>query len=330
MLRGDVRALLAIVVAVFALSAVAESDAKKNARLELEAELSSMVKIPPPYAHIQFFGLDEGAYELTDVEFLLDGKALPKPKLESLKEFAAITIHKGEVSHGDHVLNAMVKYTDGSSMMFSATAGYSWVVKTKVTFTAQRGLETRVLLTPSRDSSRPRDQQFQLKSTVTPIMIAQLDDGTIVEKKKAQVPVEPQKKPEEKTEETALPVADAGEPTALVAEVVPEVKSVAAEEKKVVADDTKLAVFKPAPAPVPVKKQEPLAAPPIVHADGPAADLEAPPVADAQPTQAVTEAPVEEGLPLSVMLGLVAAPLVIGLLLVFVSRRRANRFKDIG
>lgn len=318
------RALLAIAVASFALSAAAESDAKKNARLELEAELNSMVKIPPPYAHIQFFGLDEGAYELTDVEFLLDGKPLPEPKLESLKEFAAITIHKGEVSHGDHVLNAMVKYTDGSSMMFSETAGYSWVVKTKVTFTAQRGLETRVLLTPSRDSSRPRDQQFQLKSTVTPIMIAQLDDGTIVEKKKAQVPVEPPK------EETALPVADAGEPTALVAEVAPEVKSVSAEQKKVVAEETKLAVFKPAPEPV--KKQEPLSAPPIVHADETLANeapaVEAPPVADVQPAQTVAEAPVEEGLPVSVILGLVAAPLVIGVL-VFVSRRRANRFKDV-
>lgn len=321
------RELFAIIAIFVAFTAsAAESEAQKRARLELERELSSMVKIPPPFAHVQYFGFDEGAFEVTEVEFLLDGKALPKPMPAALKDFGANTIFKGEVSHGTHELIAQVSYTDGSSMMFSENAGYTWALKTKVTFTAQRGLETRILLTPSRDASKERNKQFALTSKVTPIMIAQLDDGTIVEKKKAPEP-----------EAAAPPVVDAGEPTAaVVAEVAPEVKAVAAEEKKVAVEDTKLAVFRPAPTRTPVKKEQQeeavLTPPPMVQveeavavADGSAHN----PGGDKEGTHEViaVKASDDSSAPWLV-LGLVGGVAAIGALL-FAARRRANRFDKI-
>ena len=309
-----VRALLAItlLVAVPA-AAAAASDAQQRARAELDKQLESMVNIPKPVAHVQFFGLDESPYELTDVEFEIDGKPLNKPKLETLKEFGAITIHRGQVSHGDHVLVATVAYTDGSSMMFSATAGYTWRVTTRVTFTAQRGLETRILLTPSRDSSRERKEQFRLSSKVTPVMLAELDDGFIASKQK----------PAEAAQETAPAAIDAGEPSAaVVAEVALEVAPVAGVQSA--PDATKLAVFRPAQSQGKKPTEEKLSAPPMLEAATIDAVEEHPALAPAVVAPAASQsAPVG---PFAIILAL-AIP--VGLLsLFFVARRRANRFRD--
>lgn len=329
------RALLAICAFCIAHGATAaETAAQKKARLELEAELNSMVKIPPPFAHVQYFGFDEGSYEVTEYAFVLDGKPLPKVKPEVLKEFGANTIYRGEVSHGDHELVATVSYTDGSSMMFSENAGYTWQLKTKVTFTAQRGLETRILLTPSRDGSKERNRQFALSSKVTPIMIAQLDDGTIVERKKA-----PEPTPEPVPEKVETAVVDAGAPSAAIADITPVVVPVAGEEKPV---DTKPAVFRPAPVQTAVKPVETaqvqltaqdevarserttdeIAAVPTVQQgnDAGVADTAAP-VAE----QPAVEAPASY---FGLVFGLLGGAVALGAL-IFVARRRANRFEKI-
>lgn len=323
------RVVFALLLVVATAAAAGESENTRKARQELEQELNALVKIPAPLVTISYQGIDERPYELTDAEFVLDGKTLPKPALAPLNSFAPTQLWKGEVSHGDHVLVATVSYTDTANMMFSETAGYTWKVTSRLTFTAQRGLETRVVLSPERDgSAEERKDQFKLHAKAAPVMLAQVDDG--------KVPPPAVKTPEVKA------AVDAGQPEAKLAAKEPEVLPAKGDETLAVKD----ALVKE-----PVAKKEPNVAPalrerlqksdvqpaefittppPLVDAEEQDAgavelaqvDAGTPELARAEPKNATSST---ESSPLPFILGGFALVAVVALIVV--ARRRANRFE---
>ncbi|MFL5322012.1 MAG: hypothetical protein ACJ790_20285 [Myxococcaceae bacterium] len=164
--------MLAVLMLASLGASAGESEQTRSAREEVERQLDALVNIPNPVATISFMGLEEPPFELVEARFLLDGKVITPPSLTELGKAQQTQIFRGDVVPGSHMLTSTVAWIDRANMMFSESSGYTFRVTTKTTFTAQRGLETRLVLTPERDpSARERKDQFKLHSTATPVII---------------------------------------------------------------------------------------------------------------------------------------------------------------
>jgi hypothetical protein len=219
------RAWFAAVALGVSLTAAAQS-----AQDELEKQLKDMVAKPPSKLLVEYEGLDQPAYKLLDLSFVLDGQSLPVPAaIEKLNE-GKTTIWHGDIKPGRHRLEYVAQFSDVSGVLFSYEAGYKFKVGSASTFEQQPGLEVRVLVTPELTPGEkdPR-KKFTLKGTADVKMLAKLEDGTMPDVPKPNLP--------------GADAADAGASTAEVAKMTPaeRAKLVAAEKAaaKKAADEEK-------------------------------------------------------------------------------------------
>jgi hypothetical protein len=228
-----------LISAVLLLSAAAqaEDEAQRKAREELERQLQQMVGRQPTRVRVDFESLDEPMYKLEDASFELDGKTLPRPALEQLMKEGVHLVWNGDVSPGKHVVAARVVYVNQASPVVNEEGGHVWKVSGTVSFEVQAGIEVRVKVTPQRDDAQKEvAKRFVIRLPATPVMLAQVDDGTMPE---------PPPKPRVETVDAGAPVvvASASELAAeekrRKAEEAAETKRLAAEEKKRKAEEAK-------------------------------------------------------------------------------------------
>jgi hypothetical protein len=169
------RALLAA-AAVLGLASAAFA---QNASDELERELKDMVGKPPTKLNVEYEGLDQPNYKLVEINFTLDGQALPTPSVDKLNE-GKTTIWHGDIKPGSHRLETNAVLTDVAGALFSYEAGYKWKVKNTRTFDQQPGLEVHVVVTPELNpGEKDPAKKFALRSTAEVKMLAKLEDGTM-------------------------------------------------------------------------------------------------------------------------------------------------------
>ncbi|MBK7859492.1 MAG: hypothetical protein IPJ65_12885 [Archangiaceae bacterium] len=206
--------------AIAAAVGLAFSALAQTAQDELERQLKEMVGKPPTKLKVEFEGLDQPNYKLVELSFDLDGSALPVSNLEQLNGEGKHLIFHGDIKPGRHTLESTAVLTDVSGALFSYEAGFKWKVKNTRSFELQPGLEVEVVLSPElTPGEKDPKKKFALKSTAVPKMLAKLEDGTMPDSPKPNLP------PPLKEE------VDAGQPA--VAELTPAQKAKnAADEAK--------------------------------------------------------------------------------------------------
>lgn len=301
------RCTVVIALAV-ALPVLAEDENARRAREELERELTHLVGKQPTRVRVEFEALDEPNYALEETVFELDGKALRGPAPSTLTNEGSHLIWSGDVAPGKHVVHARVVYVNTASALIAEEGGHRWKVSGDVSFEVPSGIEVQVRVVPLHDpTQREVTKRFRLSLPAKPVMVAQLDDGTMPE------PV------------ALRPAVDAGERVMVasarraVVERVPAESPVADVEPELAplalprpANDPVVRAPEPTPAPAPEPEPAPVDAPPAPVHEQPVAAAPA----------AVSPPPEESAMPWLAIGGGAVVALVAGSILML--RRRAR------
>ncbi len=173
------RIIIALLVTVAAL-ALAEDPKAKAAREELERQLTQMVGKQPTKVRVDFIGLEDPNYRVEEATFELDGRTLRAPLFTQLSDEGTHLVWNGDVTPGKHTVKVLVVFSNQASIVLSDEGGYKWKVGGDVTFEVNSGIEVRVQVTPKRDDKQADvSKRFKLALPAQPVMIAQLDDGTM-------------------------------------------------------------------------------------------------------------------------------------------------------
>lgn len=238
--------LLALLPAALAF---AETDQERQAREDFDKQLKAMVGTPPMKIRIEFVGLDQPNYELTEASFKLDGRNLPITNLKKLNSEGDHLIFHGDVQPGEHRLESKFEFLNKTSQVVSSEGGFKWKPGSEVSFRTESGIQVQIKVTPELNMSGDIKNRIMVKSPATVKMLAKLDDGSM--------PPMPDR-PNLAIAEVDAGVADAGvvvvkgETAAQKAAALAEAKKkareeaaaakkAAAEEKKRLADEAKAA-----------------------------------------------------------------------------------------
>lgn len=165
---------------LLAATAAAEDDKAKAAREELERQLNQLVGKQPAKVRLDFVAFDEPNYQLEEALFELDGRALETPSLSQLSGEGTHLLWNGEVAAGKHQIKVRLVISNTASVVVSDEGGHRWKIGGATSFEVQAGIEVRVRVTPKRDGSHTDvAKRFKLTLPAEPVMIAQLDDGTM-------------------------------------------------------------------------------------------------------------------------------------------------------
>lgn len=163
-----------------AATALAQNDREAKVREELEQQLKALVGTPPTKIMVEFVGLDQPIYKLTDASFVLDGQRLPVGDLAKLDAEGAHLVFHGDVKPGQHQLETELHYENQASQVVSTEGGFKWKLASTVSFANQAGLEVQVKVTPTLDlSAADVKGKLKLSSPTSVRMLAKLDDGTL-------------------------------------------------------------------------------------------------------------------------------------------------------
>jgi len=171
----------------------AEDATSQRARAELESQLQSMVRIPPPQVEIVFSGIDATDYELVSAAFTLDNQALPAPEQPA----AGRVIFSGNLAAGPHLFGAQITYKEAPNKIFTYMNGSKFKVPSKVEFVAQRGLRVHIRAGIHVQEGADASVRLRPANKVEPEMLAQLDDGSMPEAMKRPGPKAPEPPPAE-------------------------------------------------------------------------------------------------------------------------------------
>lgn len=341
---------------LLSVGASAETEAEKKARAEIEAQLKQLVKSDPGKVRVTYNHFGELNVALTEVTFTLDGAPLKTPGVRDLSDEGKHLVYEGEVSNGQHSLQAHFTFANRTSAVMSDEGGLVWKPIVTRSFTARTGLVVDVVFNASYDKAeKDPTKRVSVGSTAEAKMTGPLEDGTMPVVAKAPAPAVVDAGVAEKTESPAEKkqrlAAEAQEAKKVAAEAAAEKKRLAAEEKLAKAEAAKeAAAARKAEAsartveasakkagPGDVRPEKPAATPPEAAAVAPAAPVDAGAVAEAEvpdagapevvavaPAQpSVPEAappPPESGFPMPVLIG--AGILVLGIIVVLATRKK--------
>lgn len=166
-------------------SALAEDDAQRRAREELERQLAQMVDQAPSRVRIEFQPLDDPNLQLEELVILLDNKPVkaPSPALVAgWIQDGPMPVAVLDVTPERHLVTVRVSVHNTASPLVVDDGDVRWRVSGDVRFDVNPGLEVRVIVTPVRDA-RQQDPLKRLKLTFPsqPVMITALDDGKMPE-----------------------------------------------------------------------------------------------------------------------------------------------------
>ena len=231
------------VLLCFAAAAWGEDAAAKAAREELERQLRQMVGKQPTKVRVDYVGVDDPNYGLDEASFELDGKPLKTPPLAQLTDDGPQLVWNGDVTPGKHTVSVKLVVANNASIVLSDEGGYKWRLVGDVSFEVNAGIEVRVQITPVRvPKQADLAKRFRLTLPAQPVMIAQLDDGTMPEAMKKPVlsPVDAGPSPEQLAAEQkrAQPEAEA-EAKRLAAEEKKQQAAAAVEAKRLAAEEKK-------------------------------------------------------------------------------------------
>lgn len=318
---------LALVGSLIAFGAArAEDDGARRARTEVEQELGTMVRIPPPQVEVVFSGIDAADYQLESASFTLDNQTLPA----SVSELSpGKVVYSAQLPTGRHVFTSQLVYKEAPGTVFSYMSGTRFKVPGRVEFVAQRGLRVHIRAGVHADPGADLQARLKPANHVEPEMLAKLEDGYM---------------PDAPRPRLAAQAADAGVAAEVaVADATPQPMLSAHDAeptpgrhrnhagKRTTRKGTLVASAardeRPAPpaapAPTPVETQEPQA---LTGVDaGPVQLAMAEPVAAVHPSAPATVAlePEAEGLPTWAKIGMVLGVMLVALVgLTLILRRR--------
>jgi hypothetical protein len=174
---------LAAVLLVVASPALAEDDAQRRVREELERELNQMVQKAPSRVRVEFQPLDDPNLRVEELTILLDTKPLKAPTAQQIAGWVQdgpMPVATLDVSPERHLVTARVTVHNTASPLVVDDGDVRWRVSGDVRFDVSAGLEVRVIVTPVRDSKQA-DPTKRLKLTFPsqPAMISKLEDGVM-------------------------------------------------------------------------------------------------------------------------------------------------------
>lgn len=241
--------LACALLVVLSATALGEDPKAKAAREELERQLNQMVGKQPTRVRIEFLGLDEPNYVIEDASFELDGKLLTAPLPSKLSEEGTHPVWNGDVTPGKHSVKVVLVLANRTSAVLSDEGGYKWTLRGERSADVHAGIEVHVEVTARRDGTQTNvGKRFSLATSAKPVMIAQLDDGSIPEAPKkpviaavdagAPAPTAEQLA-EQKKKEADAKAAEAAEAKRLAEEEKKAKAAAAAEAKKLAAEEKK-------------------------------------------------------------------------------------------
>ncbi|MDP1829904.1 MAG: hypothetical protein Q8L48_41970 [Archangium sp.] len=176
----SIKRTLAAVIFLAAMTAAAEDPKAKAAREELEKQLHQMVGKQPTRVRVEFLSLDDPNFQIEEATFELDGRRLGGPSLSQLSQDGTHLIWNGDVTPGKHTVKVQLVISNGASVVLSDEGGYKWTLRGERSADVNAGIEVHVQVTAKRDAKQ-KDiaKRFNLATTAVPVMIAQLDDGTM-------------------------------------------------------------------------------------------------------------------------------------------------------
>ena len=171
---------LAFLFFLTAMAAAAEDPKAKAAREELEKQLHQMVGKQPTRVRVEFLSLDDPNFKIEEATFELDGRRLGGPSPGQLEQDGKHLIWSGDVTPGKHTVKVQLVISNGASVVLSDEGGYKWTLRGERSAEVNSGIEVQVQVTAKRDGKQ-KDiaKRFNLATTAVPVMIAQLDDGTM-------------------------------------------------------------------------------------------------------------------------------------------------------
>jgi hypothetical protein len=306
--------------------AFAEDDGARRVRAEVDQELGTMVRIPPPQVEVVFSGIDASDYLLESASFTLDNQTLPA---SAAQLSPGKVVYSAQLPAGRHVFTSQLVYKEAPGTVFTYMSGTRFKVPGRVEFVAQRGLLVHIRAGVHADPGADLQARLKPANHVEPEMLAKLEDGYM---------------PDAPRPRFAQLVPDAGEPAAVaVADATPPPTETANDAepppgrhrahagKRTTRKGTLVASAaheeRPAPAmapaPPPVETQAPQA---LTGVDaGPIQLAMAEPVAALHPSAPATVAVETDtsGLPTWAKIGLVLGVMLVALVgLTLVLRRR--------
>jgi hypothetical protein len=304
--------------------ALAEDDGARRARAEVEQELGTMVRIPPPQVEVVFSGIDAADYQLESASFTLDNQTLPA----SLSELSpGKVVYSAQLPTGRHVFTSQLVYKEAPGTVFTYMSGTRFKVPGRVEFVAERGLRVHIRAGVHADPGAELQARLKPANHVEPEMLAKLEDGYMPDAPRPRLASQAA----DAGVAAEVAVADATPPmlTANDAEPAPGRRRNHAGKRTtrkgtLVASAAREERPTPAAAPAPtVETQEPQA---LTGVDaGPVQIAMAEPAAAVHPSAPATVAvePEGEGLPTWAKIGMVLGVMLVALLgLTLILRRR--------
>lgn len=237
--------LISIVFTLFAVVALAEDEAQRRAREEIERQLNQLVGSQPSRVRVEFRSVDDPNFAVEDFEVSVDGKPLKTPTGAAIAGWiqdGPMPVGAVDVTPGSHKVTAKLTIHNTASALATEEGDHRWKLGGDVAFDVRAGLEVGVVITATRDPKQTDlGKRIKLTFPSQPVMIAKLEDATMPETPKPK-PVVIDAGPS-KEELAAAQKTTAAEEKKLKAEAAAEEKKRKAEEalaaKQAAADEKK-------------------------------------------------------------------------------------------
>lgn len=155
--------------------AVTGGDVTTQADADVERELRALTSIPDAQATITFAPSAGRGYALDAASFLLDGRPLDVPPIDTLRAApGAQQVFHGTVSSGKHELVIRLLYA-GDFGFLSYMTGYKFKLQQKVSFETRRGLGIELEVAPETDMAKEWRDRLSVRVRRSETMLARID-----------------------------------------------------------------------------------------------------------------------------------------------------------
>lgn len=177
--------LISIFFFLSAFAAVAEDEAQRRAREEIERQLNQLVGSQPSRVRVEFRSVDDPNFAVEDFEVSVDGKPLKTPTTAAIAGWVQdgpMPVGSVDVSPGAHKVTAKLTVHNTASALATEEGDHRWKLGGDVAFDVRAGLEVGVVITATRDAKQPDlGKRIKLTFPSQPVMIAKLEDATMPE-----------------------------------------------------------------------------------------------------------------------------------------------------
>ncbi|MBI5546682.1 MAG: hypothetical protein HY901_22595 [Deltaproteobacteria bacterium] len=151
-------------------------DVTTRARGDVERALQQqLAAIPGPQATISLRPSAGRGYALEQAAFMLDGRALAMPAIETLQAApGTIAVLQSQLAPGSHELIVKLVYA-GDFGLVSYMTGYKFKLQQKVVFEARRGLGITLTVAPRLDPEKDWQQRLSLAVERLDTLLAEVD-----------------------------------------------------------------------------------------------------------------------------------------------------------